>query len=96
MRERAASGTIRFSNFYSRRALRIFPIYYLCVALVTVAFPTAPGARASLLLYVFSYYHVLNPAPLLEQTWSLSVEDQFHPIWPGGGHRASGPSLTRA
>ena len=69
VRERARTGAISFSEFYARRALRIFPIYYLCVAVVILAFPTAPGARTSLLLYIFNYYHLLNPAPYpLEQT----------------------------
>ena len=38
LNERAATGTISLRAFYVNRALRIFPIYYLCVGIYAVVF----------------------------------------------------------
>jgi peptidoglycan/LPS O-acetylase OafA/YrhL len=83
LRERARTGRISFSNFYARRALRIFPVYYLAILLCYFIFHFGASDTLSLLTYTFNFYHPFHPAPhALEHTWSLSVEEQFYVFWP--------------
>ena len=71
-------------NFVIRRSLRIFPIYYLLIAvLVFISYPFEAGHLKYLLTYTFNYLvikegHFNN----FSHAWSLSVEEQFYLIWP--------------
>lgn len=83
-----------FSNFYARRALRIFPLYYgfLAIAYFIAHSENAPeGFQQSSALAEASYFvHLQNwipfldvlPAPILVVFWSLAVEEQFYLVWP--------------
>jgi peptidoglycan/LPS O-acetylase OafA/YrhL len=71
-------------NFFARRALRIFPIYYLVVLLYF--FLNDPFVTSHI-WYFLSYTSNLPPywtdtPNILSHTWSLSVEEQFYLIWP--------------
>jgi peptidoglycan/LPS O-acetylase OafA/YrhL len=74
-------------QFYARRAVRIFPVYYL--ALFTGAALAFPGVRHAIWWHVtylsnayFAYRrHSLYDGPALV-FWSLSVEEQFYLLWP--------------
>jgi len=76
-------------NFYARRALRIFPIYYLTI-LVIVLFQVRLGAtltHAELVnsLFYTSNFYILNAQQWPDLTthfWSLAVEEQFYLLWP--------------
>jgi peptidoglycan/LPS O-acetylase OafA/YrhL len=82
-----------YKNFYARRSLRIFPIYYLLVAIFLVLTPLLHipwrPAHISFLFYVGYPASLLLPglaevSPLVRIThlWSLCVEEQFYAIWP--------------
>jgi peptidoglycan/LPS O-acetylase OafA/YrhL len=82
-----------WSRFYSRRVLRIFPLYYLAVLLVAITAhwagdvgPTALGVLwYSLDLQNEPFAHAAHhiPTPLiLNHFWSLAVEEQFYLVWP--------------
>lgn len=80
-----------FKNFVARRALRIFPIYFLLLGLLWVLnrfsvvlntdFYLHPGYYWS---YLVNYWIEVNRnwADALSPYWSLSVEEQFYLIWP--------------
>ena len=74
-----------FRSFYSRRFLRIFPAYYLVLA-VTFALFDAQW-REHWYWYVFYISNIQDAfvsmgSPLLTPMWSLAVEAQFYVLWP--------------
>jgi peptidoglycan/LPS O-acetylase OafA/YrhL len=79
-------------RFYARRALRIFPVYYL-VVLGLVAFaallprPVDPRGlpyELTYTQYVPYYWFAEAPrySPYLGHTWTLAIEEQFYLVWP--------------
>jgi peptidoglycan/LPS O-acetylase OafA/YrhL len=81
-----------FRTFYIRRALRIWPIYYLallaCLALnPLLARPEPLGGfwyYAAYLQNVPGYWHAETPpfSRLFQHSWTLAIEEQFYLIWP--------------
>ncbi len=82
-----------FLNFYMRRILRIFPLYYAVIISVTLISQfvqidsfnqTSTVAQLSYWLYLQNWVHLfdLNPTAILSHSWSLAVEEQFYLIWP--------------
>jgi peptidoglycan/LPS O-acetylase OafA/YrhL len=79
-----------FKRFYVRRALRIFPIYYLVVITYTAAAVFSTSVEALRMLPM--YYVYLQTIPqlrsqftvvaMLGHTWTLAIEEQFYFIWP--------------
>jgi peptidoglycan/LPS O-acetylase OafA/YrhL len=83
-----------FKNFYARRVLRIWPLYY---ALLIFTFLVLPAIRPSLTSTIFershpwqSYLFLLQNLTAIGQkgfdtlrvTWSLAIEEQFYLVWP--------------
>lgn len=88
--------TINIRNFYFRRILRIWPLYYLVVFLATVSFPYYhqlvgnPLGKNEFIKTIAFYcfllpnlgnYYNLSLTPL-RPLWSIGVEEQFYLIWP--------------
>jgi peptidoglycan/LPS O-acetylase OafA/YrhL len=85
-----------FRNFYMRRLLRIFPLYYGVLALVFFVAPLIPLLRGSTLDYLvdrqaWAWLYAVNihvakhgewSLSYLNHFWSLSVEEHFYFFWP--------------
>jgi len=87
--EFSRNGSISLRDFYIRRTLRIFPAYYVFLALSFVI-DAARGHVWSLALtstaltYTVNYYNAFlgHPATSVAHAWSLAVEEQFYLLWP--------------
>jgi peptidoglycan/LPS O-acetylase OafA/YrhL len=67
--------------FLARRALRIFPIYFLTLAgFALFAYdPVLPWAAAYLTNYYLAFHTTTLP---ITHLWSLAVEEHFYLLWP--------------
>ncbi len=73
-------------SFYLRRGLRIWPIYYLLILILTVAGLGRFDALPYYLTYSQQtplYWGGVMPHWIpIEHTWTLALEEQFYLIWP--------------
>jgi peptidoglycan/LPS O-acetylase OafA/YrhL len=83
----------RIKNFYARRALRIFPLFYGVLFGFLLLTPVLhlhwQAGHAFYFLYLYNMMPWLapnlgspGPAMMLNHFWSLSVEEQFYLLWP--------------
>jgi len=84
-REKSADLSWSIYAFYARRFLRIFPPYYLVLALSALLIAGAAGR--SLLAHVVYASNILFAikgvwGSAFDHIWSLAVEEQFYLIWP--------------
>jgi len=83
-----------YANFYWKRALRILPLYILC--LIYVLLFVAHSAAYVLLSLVFLanfalIFHIAFAGPF----WTLAIEEQFYLLWPTVVRRRSVIELSR-
>ena len=79
------TGTISLLKFYFNRTFRIFPAFYMFVAVVSIVslagyISLNDGDLLHAITYTTNYHH--NRAWDLGHIWSLAVEEQFYLIWP--------------
>ncbi len=79
-----------FLNFYAKRTLRIFPLYYLALLIWLIALPAIchwpmPNFRETWYNYAylqdFAMAFKWQDAPRTH-LWSLAVEEHFYLLWP--------------
>jgi peptidoglycan/LPS O-acetylase OafA/YrhL len=87
--EHAASGRIRWANFYIRRAFRILPaalLYLLAVSLTGLGFRIIPMDTPQVLASLFFLRnYLIEPTSggwYTAHFWSLAVEEHFYMLWP--------------
>ena len=82
-------------NFYIRRVLRIFPLFYLALVLFLLVLPATGGMGLDtsyytgnqfwLWTYLQNWLFIFKEPhgdKILLHTWSLAVEEQFYLVWP--------------
>jgi peptidoglycan/LPS O-acetylase OafA/YrhL len=90
LRERQETGAISLRRFYLRRILRIWPLYFLLIAIAVVLSHTMANQHlpwyyvAGYLLFVGNWVHAVfgRPESVCSPLWTVSIEEQFYLVWP--------------
>jgi peptidoglycan/LPS O-acetylase OafA/YrhL len=95
LRERQQTGGISLRQFYIRRILRIWPLYFLVVTLGILFAHTIPNFWyytqslpwyyvAGYLLFMSNWVYAIFGAPqsICAPLWTVAIEEQFYLIWP--------------
>jgi peptidoglycan/LPS O-acetylase OafA/YrhL len=82
------SKTKLIKNFYFRRSLRIFPIYYIIIFILLYLHTSTRTNIQSAFIYFLTYtsniyfFQTQQWDGMISHLWSLAVEEQFYLIWP--------------
>lgn len=82
--EKRANNKINLVNFYVRRILRIFPLYFLIIFIAVIWHGTEINYKP--FLYFWGNFNIVNtgqwPAAILTPLWSICVEEHFYVFIP--------------
>lgn len=92
LRERDKLGKISLREFYLRRTLRIWPLYYATLAfyagMALIFYRHSPRGPEffhyfpGYLTFTYTWYAFRSASrPIFNFAWSLSVEEQFYTLW---------------
>lgn len=94
-KERSRTGKISIKDFYIRRLLRIWPLYFLALAIMIAVSSLFRGFTVyktyidwnEIISNIFfvgnifkAFYHTSNE--MIAILWSIAVEEQFYFLWP--------------
>lgn len=82
-----------YKDFYWKRALRILPLYIVCLLGVLLFVPHTGGYVLLSALFIVNFanvFHVTSSGPF----WSLAIEEQFYLVWPTVVRRRSVETLS--
>lgn len=86
VKEKEKYGDFSFKKFYIRRALRIWPLYYLILITSYLFFSNNDIPIRTIILNLLTFSNIppalksgWEPSP---QIWSIGVEEQFYLFWP--------------
>ena len=93
LREQKSSGVISLKNFYIRRTLRIFPLYYATLLIyLGLVIVTSHGPERSAFFHNLPSYFTYTSNWFVDKdagehvtfafAWSLATEEQFYLCWP--------------
>jgi len=85
LQEKTKNKTISIKKFYTRRILRIWPLYYFVLIISSVIFSYHPQINTLVLCLTIlpNIAHTMNYGwAVSPQIWSIGVEEQFYLIWP--------------
>jgi peptidoglycan/LPS O-acetylase OafA/YrhL len=71
-----------YRRFYTRRALRILPAYYLLLALLLILRSSQPAFLGLSFVYLANLSELFGVATGYGPLWSLAVEEHFYIVWP--------------
>lgn len=90
MQESGASAGLVAKNFYIRRSLRLFPIYYLTLFII-IGLSLSTGSNIGNILdaWPFHFLYLTNFVIFVQDSWigtishfwTLAVEEQFYLMW---------------
>lgn len=93
-----------FKKFYIRRSLRIFPLYYLALAIYVIIIPYFTTGKVVPFSQSWSFWVYLQNIGFTfkwsltgpNHFWSLAVEEHFYLVWPFAVYFLSEKWLLRA
>ncbi len=78
------------TKFYFHRAIRILPLYFLCLGIVTIYWILQKYPLGDIYAYILFYQNWLIWAKewlvefpaMFSHSWTIAIEQQFYLIWP--------------
>ncbi|MGC2164121.1 MAG: acyltransferase [Silvibacterium sp.] len=89
--EKSRTSTVSLRSFYTRRILRIWPLYFLYISIICMVGFRIPLAHIgwkrmlAMSLLCANWYSIAAGmgSGFIGHLWSISVEEQFYLVWPG-------------